>query len=317
MDKINPSQYLTSFAPVPEEVIDASGWFETEHLELKQRWSFNSNTAWGPYIGNYLPWFLSQGWVVRNTTTVDVGARLDVYEYTYTLARRKLQSELVLQTLITDFTKAYNEGRQVNSGRYEELVTLYSVMLDNSEGIFGADKVSDDAYEGLIETLIGQIGSDSTEFSEDMDGILDGYGDSMRLQINARFDSQLSTARQDLVTRGMYGSTLWDSISAGIERERSLALTDLEDKITQQTIGVTKQIYEVKASARSGVIAARDRLHAKIREASDQRMATRNAILSAMLSFMERRQDDYPDLANLADIAARLGYGDSPNTVMP
>lgn len=365
MDKINPLLYITDVDPIPETVLDASGWFETEYISVDTVYVQKSGVETRRGVGVYLQWFLAQGWLLYESTegievtstefkwdgtippsgtitypsfetigydwwTTSVASPLGGWvtyrgryvdnglrKTTYSLKRRKLQSERVLQSLITDFTGAYNEGREINDRRYDELVTLYSVLLDKSEDQLTADAANDTTYEGLIEAIITGIGTDHSSYAADVDGALDDYGDSIRLQINNRFDAQLATARQGLVDRCMYNSTVWDSISSGVERERSLALSDVEDKITQQQLALKHKIHDEAVSMRSRVLAARDRLHSQLQAASDRALTVRNAILSAMFAFMERRQDDYPSLSGIADIAAKLGYGDSPNTVMP
>lgn len=570
MTKINPLAYVTDIDPVPEAVLDASGWFETEYMTISFRWSFNSNSAWGPDEDGKIAWFMAQGWVVYDKKEVDIGGFGDVYEYTYSLKRRKLQSERVLQSMITDFTAAYNEGRSINDQRYDEIVLIFNSMLDKSgdfltsqESALAAfltssnlllDPLASDysTYEvavnatisdyqdtsdklkeisdsidavlsllttassetdasaaainglsSLVNTIASSLDASAAEidefftkinllatgldtaaanlvafdseipedraslasdvatdltafdlatanlddgfanFADSAEAALNNYGDSIRSQINQRFDNESAKAKQNLVSKGLYSTTTWTSVSSGIERERSLALSDLEDKIIQQQLAVTNGVYDRRAALKRAALDAKGRRNAitaslhdqlfryhdqKLRvqdslarinsqraQVESQRLAVhdqelkvssvrmqlqghiiaihdqglkiveqrmrlhdqylrastanmniriaqmeasshivsllgqlcdknidfkvklteaknriqdrvitgnlnivqmRNAILTAMLGFMERRTDDYPGLDGLADIAAKLGYAEG-GTVSP
>ena len=357
MDKINPTLYITDTDPIPEAVLNASGWFETEYLDIEA----TSSAA------QYIEWYMAQGWTMLPTTVAE-STSVPVFRWssytsdgmptppsfesigytpwtgsayptmsisqapgpisvtgqytstttsvtTYHLTRRKLQAERVLQDMITEFTDAYNEGREINDTRYDELVTLYDVMLDKSEDEIEALNSDTDAHNVAIDAIIAQINADLAAY--DPEGDLDGYGDSMRLQINTRFDNELAKAESSLVTRGMYNTTIWGSTSAGIERERTLTLTDLEDKIMKLMLDTKSHVFTVTADTRAKVMAALERLIAAKRENKLAPLDFRNRIFGAMLNFMERRQDDYPGLDGLANLAAQLGYSEGAAVVAP
>jgi len=311
MDKINPLLYITDTDPVPEEVFDASGWFETEYITFQMRWTYNNNSSWGP-DGDKLAWFMAQGWVIYNKSIVDVGGPGDVYEYTYYLKRRKLQSERVLQDMISEFTGAYNEGRAINDQRYDEIVNLYSVMLDKTEGEISALNLDTDDYEDLV----GLLTTDFDDFDGSSAGMLDGYGQSQRDRITLQFDNEQSVVKQGLISRGMYNSTVWSSVNTGVERRRAESLNDLEDKILARRAELLESAYDRKVKVRVAVLQARDRIFSLRRENKLGPLELRNTVLSAMLGFMERRSDEYPGLDQLAGIAAQLGYGEG-GTVAP
>lgn len=391
MDKINPLLYVTDHSPIPETVLDASGWFETEEIEVKVGEAVGLPRPGLPESA--LAWFIADGWVVSEK--LDSGSR-DVYtdDFTvhsysqwtkYRLKRRRLQSERVLNDMLREFTEAYNEGREVNSARYEEILLVLNATLDNTETFLSAiesgyvtlssfsdlmfsplpsdsddlksralvaqsiadidiEKIEgyiseletfatevtafmtdlDDSADALDESaktlddlvvalavsadelgafaseliaakaaLNSDIASDIAEFdiatlgladgleafSDESNTMLDGYGDSLREQINKRFDALLSTQRQGLISRGLYNSTVWNRVESGIEADRSTALSDLEDKIAQQKIGVKTGAYDRRFKVRGAELDAKSRktsitsgLHEQLFRFHDQKL---------------------------------------------
>jgi len=359
MEKINPLLYITDTDPVPEVVLDASGWFETEYLEIKA----NEKGA------EYLEWYMAQGWVLYETTSLELGTPTwswshgswppgqgfptppsfaeQGYEWytspawtdinspfgspfsmtgryipsattaVYRMRRRKLQAERCLQSMITEFTNAYNEGRSINDSRYDELVQLYNVMLDKSETEMAATDAVASGYNTVIDSIIAKLGTDFTTHEGVVTGLLDDYGDSLREEINTRFDNELSKAEQALVDRGMYNTTVWTSVSAGIETQRSKALTDLEDKIADKTLANQDRLHALRINMRNGMMDAHFKLLEKKQANAYKPLEFRNAIFKFMLDFMERRTDDYPGIDGLANIAAQLGFSEGAATVAP
>lgn len=317
MDKIKPLIYIQDSTPALEIPMDASGWFATEYIELTAKWDYGVNAAHGPDTGNYLPWFLAQGWIVYDTQETDIGPSGGVYQYNYKLKRRKLQSERVLKDMISEFTSAYNEGRSINDQRYDEIVTIFSVMLDKTET--ESVKIGNAGYNfcSQIEALMLQFEPDFNLFKAEVDGVLDDYGTSRIADINAQFDNELAKARQGLIERGLNNTTAWASVSVGIERERARALSDANDKIAERKLGVSAKVYEARESFRNRTVTAYERLMVLKRENLFTPLKLRNDILSAMLAFMERRTDDYPGLDGLANLAAQLGYSEGAAIVAP
>jgi len=316
MDKINPLLYITDINPVPEKIIDASGWFQTEYLVYqKGGWPMSKAV-------DLLPIYMAQGWLVYNKEDgSDVrreGGVTHTYLWTkYYMHRRKLQSEDVLQTLITDFTGAYNDGREINDSRYDELVTLYDVMLDKTEDELEVLDGVVDTDDALLAAIIAAMEADYDDYTGNLAGLLDDYGDSQRLRINTQFDNEVADTRQDLTSRGMYNTTVWTSVNAGVEFRRAEALTDLEDKILRLRADLLGKDQDYLVAMRKNIYDARLRLLNLKQDNVLRPLEFRNKMLIAMLSFMERRTDDYPGLDGLADIAAKLGYSDTPNSVIP
>lgn len=306
MDKINPLQYVTDTDPVPEAVIDASGWFSWEYT------AYDYHNRDGT---NQLPWFQAQGWIVYSTShSFGIDPDDPNYGTSYLMRRRKLQADKALNDLIADFTAAYNEGREINDQRYDEIVAIYNAMLDKTEDELNALGASNtEEYEDLLSRLP----DDFDDLDDDITGILDDWGDSQRARINLQFDNESKAARQNLITRGMYNSTVWTTSSAGIERRRAEALNDLEDKILARRADLLESMYDRKAKMRIAVLTAHDRLISIKKDNKFAPIDLRNKVLSAMLNFMERREDDYPGLEKLGELAGQLGLASVGSSFSP
>jgi hypothetical protein len=313
MTKINPLLYITDWSPIPETALNASDWFEDETSIVVIRAGSEES----------LGWFLAQGWVVVNSTRAQAiqprvynsdgsyfPGGVVGYDFTYQLKRRKLQSERVLQSMINEFTKAYNEGRELNDLRYDEIITLQSVMLDDSENEFVTLNTSSDAYEAIVDQVIADMSTDFTTYQGEVEGIYDSWGTSQRERIATQFDNQLEQAKADLISRGMYNSTVWTSTSAAIEENRAKALNELEDRIVDKRFSLSDRINTVREGLRSRLEASALRLSGEKQKRVIGQLEFRNAIITALTAFMERRSDDYPGIAELAKLAAGLGYSE-------
>jgi hypothetical protein len=267
-----------------------SGWYASE-------------SSSGYFTGSEFAWLQAQGW--RPTAIVSENSG----RTWYALTRRIIKPEYVLRDLVSSYTRAYNEGRQLNDQRYDDLVTLYLAVLDKTED--SLNELEDDHanFQTLIDTHLAQVTSDHATYAADVDGDLDAWGTSLLAEINARFDAELSKAQQSLIDRGMYSGVMWTTTSAGIERERTRALTDAQDKITQAQLALKHKIQAELTSMRDRVFAARERVRAFLSGAVDRHLAVRNGAAEALGRLVERRDDDYPDLSEVGRLAAGLGAG--------
>jgi len=350
MKEINPLLYITNWTPIPETILNASNWFETEYMTVR------IDETEGTSIG----WFLAQGWIVTGSTTETrsrvVGSSSEssssssvsknyvpysgeryensgllmiggsgsasgsaaaasettrtFFVHVYNMKRRKLQSERVLQDMITQFTKAYNEGRLLNDRRYDEIVTIYNVMSTATQEDMLSTAADDLKYDTIIDGIITALPTDFATYESRVEGLLTGYGESHRDRINTQFDNQLSKARADLISRGMYNGTVWTSVASGTEEARAKALTDVEDKISDRTLASVDKLQSDRMEVGNRIEAAAARLGEMKRKRVFDAATLRNAVITAMLAFMERREDEYPGIGELANIASGLGYAE-------
>ena len=183
----------------------------------------------------------------ETTTTQDGGP----WWYSYTklrMKRRKMQSELVLKDMIASFTKAYNEGRQINDERYDELVALYALMLSRTEdeaNAFGG--LSADDFKPLADAVVAACKDALEKYGASVENLPADWMQSRIDEVNRKFDALLAQAKSKMVSEGAYNSTVWPTTVSGIERDRQIALNDLKDDMVTTKIDVLGKIAAMKA----------------------------------------------------------------------
>lgn len=112
-----------------------------------------------------------------------------------------------------------------------------------------------DANETRYQDILRQYQQRYTRSME----MLDGAGAQQTKDIDAQFQGLASRTGQDMVSRGLAGTTVGPSMQAGVERERAGAQGRLQESLT------------------------------------NQRLQTDANLTQDQLGFMERRTDAYPD----------------------
>lgn len=287
MDKLNPVFQAT---PLTTQVArSASAWYGVE-------------TTSGYYTATELSWLTAQGFRVYFTDLTGPNAF-------YSLIRRRLFPEAALNALIEDYTAAYNEGRQLNDQRYDDLVVLYTTILDKTEDALNANETDNATHEALIESIIAAMQSAYSSYASDVTGDLDDWGTSLLAEVNARFDAEASKAAQGLIDRGLYSGLLATNASGSVARERSRALAQAQDTITQRQLELKQRVYDQGMDMRSRILSAYERLRAWLASSVERQVEIRNRAAEALGRLVENREDGYPDLAEIGRLAASLGAG--------
>ncbi len=245
----------------------------------------------------------------KSTTEQDGGA----YWYScqrIRLKRRKMQSEAVLQDMITSFTKAYNEGRGINNDRYEELVSLYALMLSRTEDEANGFGFSPDDFKPLVEMVVGAVKDALAKYGASVENIPDDWLQQRIKDINDKFDALVGEAKTTMVSNGTYNSTVWPTTLAGIERRRADALNDLKDDMVTLKVETYGKIAGTTADVGNKLMDCATQIIKAQKELMLGPTEIRNNVFKWMLDFMERREDDYPGLEQIAKAAESLGYGD-------
>ena len=227
------------------------------------------------------------------------------------LKRRKMQSEAVLQDMITSFTKAYNEGREINNERYDELVALYAMMLSRTEdeaNAFGG--LSADDFKPLADAVVGAVKDALENFKGSVGDLPADWMKSRIDDINRKFDALVGQAKAKMVSEGTYNSTVWPTTLSGIERDRQYALNALKDDMVTAKIDAYGKIASITGDIGGKLLDCEIRIIEAQQKMLLGPTEVRNTVFKWMLDFMERRDDDYPGLDQLVTIADRLGYGD-------
>ena len=227
------------------------------------------------------------------------------------LKRRRMQPEKVLQDMVTSFTNEYNSGRKIDDARFNEMVSLYGVLLkDNvTEGnaiLNQAISHSNPTY--FLDKLYNSIWSEFNSATWKVEEIYKGAQDDATADVNRQFDALLSQTKAQMITNGTYNSTVWPSVAAGIERQRTAALVKAKSEARKIGVDAITSLGSAKASAASALLAAQN----AISDSLDKRRVTvvemRNSVLKWMLDFMGTREEVYPELEEISAAAERLGF---------
>ena len=335
-----------------------------------------------------LAWMLAQGWQISSTSQDNSTTPARTL---YNMTRGGMTNSTLLQMLIASYTSAYNEGRINNSNRYIEILTNWTSQVSNTiieldkmaanNNTFATSQLSSlsslmsqvdtkilTAYNEVIlgktyldglETLMDSVDTRITETDVEIalgKSYIANLGVEETYRINEQFDNLRAKTQLDLVNRGFGSAALLAQSDARVERERSMALTDLADKLAreeaaQSNAAVSAQhglidakmsaqmnrmkLFEEKTqqsnaavSAQHGLISsqlAADEIRLKVAEqvnAGEQQIYkymidTVDALVIGSFAFQERRVDQYPSIEVLSQLCGQLADSGATSWVSP
>jgi hypothetical protein len=156
--------------------------------------------------------------------------------------------------------------------------------------------------------------------------------------INLKFDNEKNKINSTMIANGSFADSTWANIVSGIERDRHYALNNLADTmvtlkvdtygkiatltadsegklldVVAKLVNIETSLADLKvriADIRARLMESAARIIEALQKNQIGLTELRNTVLKWMFDFMERREDDYPGLEQLATIADRLGYSD-------
>lgn len=224
------------------------------------------------------------------------------------LKRRRLVAERVMQSMVDSFTAAYNGGRAIEDMRYNEIVSLYGLMVARSEAegneiVAGATDLMPLANR-MAEAVLASVG----KADEDADAVAELVVKNRERDVNRQFDLLVAQMKARMITNGTYNGMLWPSVHAGIERQRSEALDKAREAGTTARLNVRQSV----ATLRSNVLGSLLQSMQSVASAADQRKVTavemRNSVLKWMLDYIGSREESYPELEEISTVAERMGF---------
>lgn len=103
--------------------------------------------------------------------------------------------------------------------------------------------------------------------------LLDQLGNQQKADVNESYNTLAGKTRQNMISRGLTGTTVQDAMLTGVERERSKSLARVDEQL------------------------ARERLDAEGKAFYEQ------------MGFLERREDEGPDMGLMAQLLSRAAAG--------
>ena len=335
-----------------------------------------------------LAWMLAQGWQISSTSQDNSTTPARTL---YNMTRGGMTNSTLLQMLIASYTSAYNEGRINNSNRYIEILTNWTSQVSNTiieldkmaanNNTFATSQLSSlsslmsqvdtkilTAYNEVIlgktyldglETLMDSVDTRITETDVEIalgKSYIANLGVEETYRINEQFDNLRAKTQLDLVNRGFGSAALLAQSDARVERERSMALTDLADKLAREEAAQSNaavssmhgligakmsaqmnrmKLFEEKTrqsneavSSQHGLISsqlAADEIRLKVAEqvnAGEQQIYkymidTVDALVIGSFAFQERRVDQYPSIEVLSQLCGQLADSGATSWVSP
>lgn len=224
------------------------------------------------------------------------------------LERRRMQAELVLQSMVDTFVANFNEGRQINVDRYEELVALYALMVSQTQDDAANIDLDSIDFEPLFDEVKEAITEKLSQYQGIADQIPSDWLESRKADINLKFNNLIGEARAKMVSDGTYNGTVWPSVEAGIEHQRSHALDALKDEAVTLKLSAYGDIAKTTAALYGQMIDAQVRVFEALKSKKTTPITLRNEVLKWMYDFMERRTDDHVKIEELATLVQQMGY---------
>ncbi len=180
-----------------------------------------------------------------------------------------------------DYQRAYEEAKAANEERYQNILTGYQDRSNQYQE--GAAGLRDDVLGGY-----------DARYQRNMNA-LQGQGQQEAIDIQRRYGELGAANQQDMVNRGLTGTTIMPTMRQGIAREQEGALSRLNERLINQRIGMDSQLS-------GDALSAQERLGQSI-------LTGAAGVQGDTLGFAERRTDAYPDMNQLIQLAQMYGAG--------
>jgi len=297
--RINPT--FQDISPIEAQTPNAGGWYLTSSI--------------GGLPEEAVPFMLAQGFEISGVFPLpDINGNLN---NVYSMGRTRLNNARVVSDLLQSFTEAYNEGRTANDKRYEDIIRLWTEMLDKSEEHIDGAKVELENEIVLHMTTLDALETEYDTFFADVRDDLSNLNITLnadRIRVNNQFDALVAAEGQRLASRGFYSAALISSITAGVEERRALALTEVSEREQRLIADIAlrkNQVYVDVLRMRSGIIDTKMGLTNRKQEFLKYQLDERNRTLVGLFGFVEKREDTYPGLGAMAQVSASLGESGS------
>lgn len=307
MDSIVVTDHIPEgdYTPSNLSAISINDWYEDEAMTFTEPADASART-----IG----WLLAQGWeivstVTENTDETNPLTGEPIQEITYDLTRRVLDPEKGLDDLIEDFVAAYNDGREINDDRFDDIMALYSATLDKTQTALDELYDDDEDFESLIEYILTEIEAYYWTHKDNVVGLYEDYENSEEDRIKDEYDARLSAKQSNMIDRGLTSTTALDSAEDGVEHNRQKALSDFNDRMVDRKINLQQYLHKANMNLHSNILNARQRLRDALYQREYKSQALREKIVEAAARFAERRTDAYPDLGDIGKLVSEIGTG--------
>jgi len=177
----------------------------------------------------------------------------------------------LVSALFNQFQSAYQQAKNANLSRYQNILEGYGARQRNYYDVAGQ---MNNMYDARRDRILGN---------------LEGAGAAQRQSIADQYAAAQGRVANSLISRGLFNTTVYDSLQRGLEADRGKAELSLAEQLRMQKANLDASLSEDSLKARQFM-----------NERSDD-------LWGQVLDVQERRTDSYPDPALLANLALALG----------
>lgn len=270
-------------------------------------WYFSQNIGLVP--DTVAPYLAAHGFIVNGGTENYIDG--EFAGYLLNMERNKFSRLDAMQIILNTMVSAFNEGRANNNTRYTDLVSNLQTLLANNQAditTFLDTEVTDNTgYVTLMLTTLDNLDTDYTTHAATATAFLTGLGTTELARINEKYDNLQTAQDQLLANRGFYSSALDTQVTAQVERERNEAIGELNDRLNREKWENQHRLYEQQFRYRIESLNSRRNVGAYRSELIKYQLDQRANLALALFGLVERREDDYPGVGDLAATVASLG----------
>lgn len=270
-------------------------------------WYFEQNIGLVP--DTVAPFLAAHGFLVNGGTEHYIDG--EFAGYLLNMERNKFSRLDAMQILLDTMVFSFNEGRGLNQTRYEDLVTNLQSLLSNNQSdisTFMATEITGAAgYVTLLLSTLDTLSTDYTSHASTATAFLTSLGVADEALINEEYDDQLTSQQQALVNRGLYSSALWSQVVLQIERDRTTKLIQHRDALAREKWENQHRLYEQQFRMRLESVRVRQSTGQWRSELIKYQLDQRSNLALALFGLVERREDDYPGVGDMAALVSSLG----------
>ncbi|GIW59982.1 MAG: hypothetical protein KatS3mg087_1048 [Patescibacteria group bacterium] len=187
----------------------------------------------------------------------------------------------ILNRVLDEYQRAYNEYRQAVEGRYQQALGL-------AEGMYNR-------IVPQVNQLIGQYIPQWYERSSQAMGMLEGLGRQALRDVERAYTEKEGALHQDLVSRGVTGSTVSPAMRTVLEREKQDAIGRVKESVRNQLVNTYLQTTGDAIKSASDL--------------SFLGVNTDRTLTKDIVDIIANREDVPPDLSQLIQLASLAGQG--------
>ena len=154
-----------------------------------------------------------------------------------------------LGTHIATITSSLNDSLSDYTSLDDEINALLTT-LDNEFGAYSAD----------ADSIFALLLSDYTTHAALARGFLTNLGTTETARINEQFSNLTAKLMQEMMNRGLYSSGLFAPIQTRVERERSEALSKLNDQLNREKLDNQHKLYGQQLDVRTRTLDGKTRV---------------------------------------------------------